>query len=65
MTKRKSKQEILTKCEVCGNKEFVNSQCKYCIWKGTIGPGLILKQMLAKQREDEILNTQKISSSHE
>lgn len=35
------------KCERCGNTSFdKNGDCKYCIWKGTIGHGDTLKKMV-------------------
>jgi hypothetical protein len=36
-----------TQCPVCKNKEFnKNGECLYCIWKGTIGPGAVLKKII-------------------
>ena len=36
-------------CVRCGNRETnKNGQCAYCVWKGDIGPGADLKEMIKK-----------------
>ena len=36
-------------CVKCGNEETnEHGQCTYCVWKGDIGPGADLKEIIKK-----------------
>jgi len=38
-------------CPICGNTEKTkNGDCTYCIWKGTIGPGAEIKNIIKRMK---------------
>ena len=41
-------------CPRCKNTEFTkDGLCKYCIWKGDAGPGLLLKTLIKKDKKEK------------
>lgn len=44
----------MKKCETCGNIiRLPDGSCEYCVWKGNIGPGHELKEIIKKERTAE------------
>ena len=41
-------------CPVCSNTEKTkNGRCAYCIWKGTIGPGAEIKNIIKRIEKEK------------
>ena len=41
-------------CPKCNNQEFTKEGlCEYCLWKGDIGPGKLLREIIKAARDNK------------
>ena len=51
-------------CAKCGNEETnEHGQCTYCVWKGDIGPGADLKEILKTLKKETTDDRQRNSDT--